>query len=334
MSFIFEQILYGVILPALMMGLVLWVGGRARVGQSGESAEADESDKARMRRWAPPLGFGLAFGAAYLALVGMPQLLPTNAMHWLFYMALVAAGVGVIEAYTYKKEALRLALRIILALVTFRLALGFMVAQHWENPWLWLGALTLGSSAIMNVLDRAAEARPGAMLPVVMVLLGAGAAAILMLTGNARIAQMMGALSAAAAAALLIAWRRPELRLSRGAASVFGFLFSALLAYGYFTSADIPAFNDALAHPQTLATLLVAAAPLMLWISGQYPIKRMAPTRALLASAALVAIPLGAAVIVAANPGAPAAAQSEHPDAEFDYEAAFEEAAAKEAAAE
>lgn len=316
MQFILEQVFFGGVLPALVMGIALFVGG----WMDGRK-DTEKEDTPRARGWAAALGFGLAFGAAFLGTTGVPGFLPSNALHWLFYMALLAAGVGVAEAFTYEKEGLRYALRIGLALVTFRLALGFMLEHHWTgaSAWIWLGALTLGSNAIINALDRAAEERPGAMIPFIMVLLSAAGAGVLVLTGNARVAQLMGGLIAAATATLVISWRKPDLRVSRGGTTVFGLLFSALLAYGYFTSADIPAFGDALNHSQTLATLLVAVAPLMLWVSGQYPIKDMSPKRALLASAVLVALPLGAAVFVAANPSEPTVVEYELEGFDYDY---------------
>ncbi|WP_133622138.1 hypothetical protein [Bradymonas sediminis] len=319
MDFIAAQLFFGGILPALVMGIALLIGALI----AGKEDRSDDAPPG-VRPWAAASGFGLAFGAGFLALVGAPDFLPGNAMHWLFYMALVAVGVGVIEGIRHTNDGLRAALRLGLALLTFRLTLGFMVEHHWDgaSAWIWLGGLTLGSNALMNALDRAAQERPGAMVPLAMTLMSAGGAAVLVLTGSARVGQLMGVMTAAATATLVVAWLRPGLRVSRGGSTVFGLLFSALLAYGYFTSADVPAFADALNHPQTLATLLVAASPLMLWVSGQNPIKRMTSWRAALASAALVATPLAAGLLVAAN-------QSDPPAAAYHHEASSADAPAE-----
>lgn len=318
MAFIIEQVLLGGIVPAVVMGIALL----AARGISGGRVGAERPDASNPAGWPAALGFGLAFGAAYLATTGLPEFLPGNAMHWLFYMALVAAAVGAIESFVDEKEWLRQVLRVGLALLTFRLAFGFMVENYWHgaSAWVWLGALTLAGTALINALDRAAQQHPGVVVPLVMVLLGAAGTTVLILTGNARMAQLMGGLIAAATATLVVAWRVPELKISRGGCTVFGLLFGALMGYGYFTSADIPAFGEAMSHSQTLATMLVVAAPMMLWVSAQNPIKRLSRGRAALACAALVAIPLGAAVYVAANPGEPEVTEYKLEGFDYGYE--------------
>jgi hypothetical protein len=293
--FVLEQVLRGVILPAGIAGFLLLIALRPW---------AKERRPTRDARWTPPLAVGLAYFGAHLAVAAPPGFVPADDLDWLLHMALLAACLGAVESFIYEKTALRWAMRIGAVLLTFWLTLGFMVEIYWSAgvAVAWMTALTLATCAVIATLDQTAEIHPGASVPLVMVVLGSGACIVLVLTGNARVGQLMGGLTAAAGAILLLALRRSKLRVSRGGCTVFGLLFGGLLAFGYASSADIPALAIFWTHTQTVATLLVAAAPLMLWASRQIRVERLSAPKAALARALLVALPLAGAVAIAANP--------------------------------
>lgn len=300
-----EQILRGVLLPAVVAGLVLLVAWRPWIGPDKSKPDPTEHDQPDLAGiWGGAAAFALAYVAVHLAVGGTPGFLPTDDKQWLPYMAVLAGAAGLVEAFFYQKKWLRWLLRTAAALLTYGLVLGFMIEHHWSAgvTAMWLGALTLGTLAIIDALDSVGEAHPGASLPLAMVVLASGAAVTLAMTGSAMLGQIMGGLAAASGASLVLAWWQPRLRVSRGGATVFGVLYGGLLAFGYATTADIPPLAEAFAHNQTLATLLAAAAPLMLWIGQQRPLSRLSGWKAATTRALLVALPLAGALYLAANP--------------------------------
>ncbi len=319
---VFEQILLGVVLPALVALVCLVLAFKPWV-----KAPAGE----RRGAWGPPVAFGAAYVCLHLAVVGVPDFPPSDDKNWLVYLALFAMGAGLVEAFVPANRWLRWPLRAGVALLGYWLELGFMVEHHWSATAAsaWLGMLTLATVGIIATIDEAAEANPGASVPLALVVLSSGAAIVLALTGSAMLGQIMGGLAAATGAAMVLAWwqrlRASEsapVRLSRGGATVYGILFGGLVAYGYCSTADIPAATKIFGDYQAMATLLVGLAPFMLWASRQGPLSRLAGWKAAIVSALLVALPLGGALYLAANP--PKTTREEPKLEGVDYDALYQ----------
>lgn len=290
-----QQLLWGALIPALIAASFILLALKPWQKEPLQPASGAPG---------ATLGFGLAYLLTHSATKGAPTGLPQDALDWIFYLAPAAIIVGLIEAKFHKNIILVTLLRLGLAFLGFWLSLGFMREHYWDQPTsaLWLSGLTFGTLAIITAFDRTAESWPGASAPLAMVLLTAAASAVLVMTGNAKIAFLMAGLLATSLAALLLSWIFPRLRLSRGPSTVFGLIFAGLLAFGYAGSADIPALAEFWRDRQTAAMGLVAAAPLMLWVSraerlGQLPDAAQALLRAL-----LLALPLAGGVFVASQP--------------------------------
>ncbi len=310
---IIEQVLLGVLMPAVVAGVLLalawkpWTDGTKGVFGGF---------------WGGAVAIGVAYLAAHLGLVGLPDLVPTEALDWMPYMALLAVLVGVIEGRTYSSKWLRWLLRAAASFATLYFVLGFMVENYWEgtSAFIWLGTLTLLTLEIISVFDRLADRYPGALVPVAMMLTAAVGALVVGLTGSARVAQLLGALAAAGGAALVVAWWHGALRVSRGAATVFTVIFAGLLAFGYMSTADVPGWSELLDHRHSLAVLLVALAPMLLWGVDTKAVSSMDSWKRVLVGALLVTLPLGGAVYLAANPDEePEEAEEEGPD-NVDYD--------------
>lgn len=306
---VLEQILLGVVLPVVLAAAFLLAARRPWQKESGAGG-----------LWGGPLAFAAAYLGVHIGIANWGGLAPSDDMQWLPHVAVAAAIVGLIETKTYEKALLRWLLRGMLAAGTYVLVLGFMIENYWTtgDTALWIGLLTLATLGITGTLDQLAEDHPGASAPLVMTLVAAGGALVLALTGTAKVGQLMGGLSAASGVMVLISWWDSSTKLSRGGATVFSILFGGLLAFGYTSTADIPALAEAFGHYQTMATLLVAAAPFMLWAAQNGPLARPSGWKAALMRALLVAIPLGAAAYFAANPPEPDTKEQELEGVDYD----------------
>lgn len=293
--FMFKQTLWGGLYPALIVAFWVFIASKGWRRREEPDARAG---------WGSALGFGAAYLLAHFhttRLAFPPPLVPSDALNWLVHISLAAIILGFVEAFFHKNAQLVSVLRLVAVLGALWLTLGFMSEHYWSatETVVWLGALSLWAMLLIDTLDRTAKHLPGGSLPLSMLLLAGAAAIALIKTGNAKVGLLMGALMAASLGALLTAWLKPQLRLAHGGATVFGLLFAILLSFGYFSSADIPRFSEIFSHPQTIATLLVAGAPLMLWLGRVDLIKRLPPALGVLLRASLVLIPLAAAVYFA-----------------------------------
>lgn len=290
--FMFKQTLWGGLYPALIVAFSAFI---AAGGWRRQQAPAEHAG------WGSALGFGAAYLLAHFHTTHLPfppPLVPGDALNWLVYITLAGVLLGFIEAFFPKNIQLIWVLRLVTTLGALWLTLGFMAEHYWSaaQTVVWLGALCVWAMLTIETLDRTAQHLAGGTLPLSMLLIAGAAGVVLIKTGNAKVGLLMGALMAASLGALLMAWYKPQFRLAHGGATVFGLIFAILLSFGYFSSADIPGFAQVFDHPQTLATLLVAGAPLMLWLGRLDAIERLPPALGVLLRAALVLIPLAAAV--------------------------------------
>ena len=234
----------------------------------------------------------------------MVDWVPTDDLNWMPHVAVVAVVVGLVEASHPDKAALGWVLRAGAALATHWLVLGFMIDHHWETGQAvaWLAGLTVATLAIIETLERVGRDHPGASVPAAATVLATGASLVMVMIGTAKVGQLLGGLAAAAGVSLVFAWWDDSASLSRGGATAFGLIFAGLVSFGYLSTADVPGWSQIFSDRYTLAALLVAASPFMLWVVQLPPLVDRPAWQTVLIRALLVALPLGAGVYLAANP--------------------------------
>src|SRR2546423_646414 len=114
-----RDILWDVVLPGAIAVLVVALSWRAWDRGSAPRAH-----------WAGPLALGLAFAIVLPALIGskwrLPGLPPGESAGWLFYIAIVGALIGVIDALVSIPSWARLAIVLIFSAASIGVFLSFL----------------------------------------------------------------------------------------------------------------------------------------------------------------------------------------------------------------
>jgi hypothetical protein len=265
-----NDILSGVLLPAILSGLILLAGIRWASG----------------RAWVSVLALGVPFTLAFACVNGAGHLLPpSGAVDWLFYLGLLFTGVGLVDSSVrLQLWARALAMFLAAGAGAFLLLRFNFINQTWDiaHGVGWLTLLAAVSTIWWACLETVAL-EGGILLPAsAMLILGIGGLAI-MLDADQTTGQAMGALAVALAAAAGIAIWRPAIRFARGACAVITGVGVCAIAGAYFIS-DVPALH----------LILIAAAPLMLLAGRWSPVRRL--WLAVGIRIALLLIPLGFAL--------------------------------------
>lgn len=317
---IVNQLLIGVVLPAAIALVALVVGW-----QPWRELD-EEAGAARWRLAAAPLGVAGGYTATHVAIVGWPTIPPTNDLHWLAWAAVAAIVVGVVEAFA-DSTPVSWGLRVVLYAATLWLSLGFMVEHHWAVGQAvgWIGGATLLAVLATRALAATSRRHPDVSVPLVMTVAAAGAAVVLVLLGTAKMAQLLGALAATSGAWTVVTWWRGRMPAHRGGTTAFVALFYGALAYGYLSTADVPALGEALSDMPLMAVLLVAASPLALWAFRLPVVERLAGWKQVVGRGlAILILVASAAGMAASHSSAEQAEPPGGPDApDIDYDALY-----------
>lgn len=285
-----ELVWKGVLVPALLAGVVLAVGWKAW------RSKAEGCDG----RWSGALALGAAFFSAFVLQSGMPaSLMPDSSrtptgLDWLAWLVIPAALLLPLESRLPLESKLgrwRHAWRGVVAVVVIRLVLRNAFENIWEESEgrIWLAGLVVLYLLWWALLASVAESRSGATSPLVLWTIATGLAVLSALTGSARIAQLSGALAAGLGAATVISWRRPDLSLSGGATGM-----AVLLLFGLGMNAHVFSYTE------TPEILLLAAAPFMTLFAAWKPLRLERPALRVLVVMALTALPIAIAITRAA----------------------------------
>jgi hypothetical protein len=268
------------VLPASVVAGVLLVLGW-RPWRRGESA-------VREAGWSGALAFAAAYALGHALSEVLPPFPPREATHRLFYIALGAGLVGLLDGRL--RGVPRLALRAAAAaLVPWWLLRTFV--QRWETgeTLLQVGGLALGLLVLWCGLDALAARRRGPSLPLALWAVASCTSAALVISGNATYSMFAATLAGSLGASIVAAWLAPELSLARGAAAVLSILLACISIGGVYLS-DLP----------MASALLLGAAPLAAWV-GEAPFAaHRSPLVAALIRFAAVALVAGAALAIAA----------------------------------
>jgi hypothetical protein len=231
------------------------------------------------------VGAGFLLARTGFADWSWPGFWPVGAEDRLAYLVLAAAVLSAVPS--------RLWLRLILSVLTPQLLVVGKIGESWPpaEKALVLGALAATMFAVWSAMERLAERRRGASIPLVWMVALSGAAVVFERANSISLAQQAGALTACFGAAWVLAlWRSPKVSLS-GAMPVAMVAWSGLLLGAHYYAFPGLAL---------LPTLLLAVAPAAAW-AGELGWLRGRPARIRWAvRIAAVALPVAVAVATAA----------------------------------
>lgn len=294
-GFILRSLGLGVLLPAVLAGIIA-LFGRQKLGA-----------------WAGAIGITVGFVAGYIGIQGMPPVMPRTVPELLPTLAILGLLWAYLERFWLHSSSLTWLLRLVpLALLElflyFRIFSGRITARF--NPWttadiilnlavpavtvalLWLFlALALPPANTTNTdategndAENAPPKRSLAVVVTALIVLCTGIAVSLILAGSAIVAQIVGALTAALGAIMVLAWFLPAPYISVTAAPVIALVLGGALALGGFFAANLPWYG----------AVLLAVTALFLWLGHNRPFRlrlavQLGGTAVLAALSALIA---------------------------------------------
>ncbi len=217
---IVRPVILCVVLPAAVALIVLLATQRG-----------DERAHRGRRTVGVVLAIPLGFVAGYFGVVPVwPSFPPAERWQWMLYLTIAATMAALIQGLLTVRWLQRMLVVVLIAATS-----GWLLARTAsETPWAWIGAVTVSVLAVWLALDfMACRASPLAVSLALWVS-ATGAAVILVLAGNARLAQLAGALAAVAGALAVVAWFRPGLPFSSGGLVVAAMLIASLMYLGYY----------------------------------------------------------------------------------------------------
>ena len=277
---VLRTVILGVALPLIVSGLGFFVALLRTRG-------CEPSGKFH---WAGVAGLGAAYLSGHVIIAGWPPMPPRESTHWLFYIVLLSALLGVVDTRWTVPSSLRWSLRLVLTGLMLWLTLKPMVQYSWSRPQAaaWFAALGLAALLFWGLVDSLAGRKSGPGLTLCLLIVSVEGAALLGLSGSAMLGQLSGALAAALAPIALIVLWRPAHSLPRGAVAVYVMASSALWLNGYFY-AELTWFN----------ALLLTIAPLGAWAGHARLARRLGSRQAALIGPALAFAMLTPSLIAA-----------------------------------
>jgi hypothetical protein len=252
-------LVYGVLLPAVVAGVVLLAGRRA---------------------WAAALGLGAGYVAGHAVLFGWPALPPPDSSNWPLWFAIGAAALAVVETSWEPRAAIRWLVRALAATGAL------VIVKPPAESIVWSLEHAAGLLVLWVLLDVLARKLGSASFALVALVLAAGAAAVVGLTGSAKLGQMGGCLAAGLGACWVLAAVGVAREISGGVVSVVAVVLGSIVACGTGYS-ETPPWMAAAVAATPLAALAIEATPL----------RRATPWKAATARAILVALPLAGCVV-------------------------------------
>ena len=213
----------------------------------------------RTASWGAPLALGLAVAAAFAATRSLPTLPPRETLHWVFYLALLAAVFGAYEARPGTKPLLARAISAVLLPVVL---LEFQRKNHWNRleGILWTGGLAAWAFLVWHALLAHARRVPGPASTLGWALATALAAGTYGFAGGALYSLLAAALALATGACALLGLWRGEHGLGASGLAPFVLLHSSFLWLARFLyELSAPGFA------------LLSLAPLAAWLSELAP---------------------------------------------------------------
>lgn len=272
---ILEPLLYGVLVPVVVSGVVLAVGLRPRRAGATDGG-----------RWIGALAHGGGYAAGYALLFDWPALPPCEDWQWLAHVALIAVAAGLVDAQPGAPAAVRWGVRLLVSGLT-----AWLLVPIWvEARVFWMLGLGAAVITLWAVLRRLAAHASAVCVSLALLAALVGAGGVLVLTGNARFGQLAGALAATFGARLVVGFFNRPVCEDVGSLAVVAVLLPGLMFNGHFNNyGDVPA----------AIFVLVALAPVAAWVAGIGPLRRLTGWPETLVRVGGVVLVTGAALAVA-----------------------------------
>lgn len=285
-----SDIIYGILLPALIAGVLLLLGGRG-TPLAGKP-----------RPFIGALAIGTGYLVCHVMRVGMPpapfgttQVPARDWIAWLVLGAIVLAPIRLVPSLQRWSGPLYLAL---FSVLVFRVVLGNAIGTDFRSMMVRL-ALTVLLYVVWNVLERLAQRSTGPALPVGLIVAGSGVALCAFFTSSELLAQQCGAVCAGLSAAAAIGLLDKEFRLPVGALAVALLVFSGALVI------------SAVYGLSAIAVVLLVVAFLAPCISQMGKASALPPLRRAFVALIASGIPAAVAVFIAHAASAAADASSQ-----------------------
>ena len=234
-----NTIVLPVVVPMLICGAVLIIAWRLR-------------DRGRSIRAA---ALGLGYLSCHIIVDGWPAFPPHETWQWLFALVVGAMVIGGIDAVGRRP----LILRVIGAAVLAGMSGWLIVLANQEH--LWMHRTTVAALLLLWLFSMhpITSRSRGASVSLPLCVAFVGVSLVLVLSENAKLAQLAGGAAACLGAATLVGWWRAEAGLGCESIAVAGVLTIGLAYSGYSLSfSGVPAW----------AYLVAVAAGLAVWVGA------------------------------------------------------------------
>ena len=285
MIFELKAVGFGVVLPAVVTAVILWAACRAV-----ESLAAEK--RRRLIELAAALAIGIGFAVGFIVagrLLGFAPLIPRRTWHWLPYLVWAATAFGLLESSGKGPRWFWIAMRIPVSLAV---AAVFVPDVGRYAPYWW--PMTIGLAAATftwwSACEPLANQRNAVVWPLVLCMTCITATIVQILASNSSMIHVTGVLFAVSAGALAISLCYSSEVLTRAMTPALAVLLPGLMFTGYVgTFSEVPVASFA----------LIAFAPLLMWIGELRPLAERKSAGAVIATIAVVWLPLVVAVGIA-----------------------------------
>jgi len=230
---ILGPLLLGVVTPAL----VYWVV------QIGCARPFGPRTRAKLE-WSQGVAHAMGYACAFVVLFGFPSPSPREDWQWLFHVVFVLLAAGIAETIVHPRRKIKWALRVaVCAVVTW------MLLPSWaEQPVFQSTVMFATALAVWSCVSVAYRRATGRGTSAVLFVACVAASGVLLLSGNARFAQLAGVLAATVAAQWTATFWTATVWHDGGSAAVVTGLSTGLLFVGYLNNySDVSAGNFFLA---------------------------------------------------------------------------------------
>jgi hypothetical protein len=215
-----SDIIYGILLPALIAGVLLLLAGRGT------------SLAGKPRPFVGALAIGIGYLVCHVTRVGMPpvpfgstQVPSRDWIAWLVLGAIVLAPIRLVPSLQRWSGPLYMAL---FSVLVFRLVLGNAIGSDAQSM-LVRFALTFALYVGWNVLERFALRSTGPAAPLGWIVAGCGVAGCAFLQQNELLAQLCGSVCAGLGAAVLLSTMDKGAYLPTGAVAIGLIVFASTI---------------------------------------------------------------------------------------------------------
>lgn len=270
----FETMVLPILVPFAVCAMVLLVFGRPW-RRSGTAIDGVATGA---------IGLGAGYLSCHVIVDGLPAFPPHENWQWLIFLAASAMVIAFVQAIGRWPGRVRLIAAILLA------GAGGWLLVRTNQDHLWAHRATVAAAMLLwfVALEPIAGRARGASLSLPLCCAFISVSLVLILSGNAKLAQLAAGFAASLGAATILGWRWPLYGLGRDMVIVVGVLLVGLLFSGYSLSfSTVP----------TWAYVVAAAAPLVTWIGALPSLRSIKPWKSTAIVTATTIVVSGVAVV-------------------------------------